>query len=745
MALAPWRICVDTGGTFTDCIAFAPDGTERRVKVLSSSSLRGSVAQRIDARTLRIAQKWAAPDDFPRGCRVRPLGDAGPGTAVAGFDSKASVLRLADNAAPLLVAGAAFEILCGEEAPVLAARLATGTPMGAPLPPIELRLATTRGTNALLEGKGHPPALFVTRGFADLLEIGTQARPDLFALAIEKPRQLYAAVVEVDERLAADGSIVAPLQLDALAARCDELLARGIAEAAVALMHSYVDPAHERRLAEWLLARGFARVSCSADLAPGIRLLPRAQTAVANAYLAPIVERYLGNVRSQIGESAMQRLLVMTSAGGLQSPARFRPKDSLLSGPAGGVVGQASAARRSGCARSIGFDMGGTSTDVSRFDGDFIYVFEHRVGHAHLLAPALAVETVAAGGGSVCGYRGGQLFVGPESAGADPGPACYGAGGPLAITDVNLLLGRIHDREFEIPIDRAAAERRAREVLETLNRDSRETTTLEALLAGFLEIANERMADAIARISVGEGCDPADYALVSFGGAGGQHACAVARLLGMRTILVPEDASLLSAAGLAQAVVERFAERQVLRPLSECAGEIEPMLAALAGDARHAVVEEGNAPEDVIVRRRIANLRIEGQDAALAMECSDVASLERAFRARYEELFAYFPARKRIELESLRVVASTRPASTARIGGTHERREAAPSGSTRCILDGDARDIPVFARMDLAPGDGAAGPAMVAERHTSVLVAPGWRFHLDAARTLVLELAEEGR
>jgi len=745
MAVSSWRICVDTGGTFTDCIAFAPDGTERRVKVLSSSSLRGAVAERIESRSLRVAQKWNAPDDFPRGCRARALGSGREGVVVERFDARASILHLAADAPDDLAPGVAFEILCGEEAPVLAARLATGTPMGAPLPSIELRLATTRGTNALLEGKGHPPAFFVTRGFADLLEIGTQARPDLFALDIEKPKQLYAAVVEVDERLAADGGVRVPLVLDALGPACDALLARGVTEAAVALMHSYLDPTHEHRLAQWLLARGFARVSCSADLAPGIRILPRAQTAVANAYLAPIVERYLGNVRAQVGEASMRRLLVMTSAGGLQSPARFRPKDSLLSGPAGGVVGQAAAARRSGFERSIGFDMGGTSTDVSRFDGDFVYVFEHRVGHAHLLAPALAVETVAAGGGSVCGWRGGQLFVGPESCGADPGPACYGAGGPLAITDVNLLLGRIYDREFEIPIDRAAAERRAREILDALNCDTATPTTLHALLGGFLDIANERMADAINRISVAEGCDPAEYALVSFGGAGGQHACAVARLLGMKTILVPGDASLLSAAGLAQAVVERFAERQVLRPLADCADEIDAMLRVLADDACNAVVGEGHAAADVIVRRRIANLRIEGQDAVLSMECDAPAALEAAFRARYRELFAYFPARKRVELESLRVVASTRPASTAAAVALAARSPAKAQGTARCVLDGVARDIPVYMRGSLAPGDGADGPAMVAERHTSVLVEPGWRFHLDAARTVVLERAEEAR
>ncbi|HEX6199176.1 MAG TPA: hydantoinase/oxoprolinase family protein, partial [Thermoanaerobaculia bacterium] len=432
----------------------------------------------MDDRTLELAEDWvpAALRDrggppLLAGCAFRVLGGGAGGTpvAAAGFEPAASRLLLEADPGAGARPGAAFELVSEEEAPVLAARLLTGTPQDRPLPPLALRLATTRGTNALLERKGVATALFVTRGFGDLLVIGDQARPELFALAVEKPAPLHAEVVEVAERLAADGSVVEALELDgaageALGRRVDELLAAGIRSAAVALLHAYRNPGHERALGRFLRERGVRHVSLSSELAPLIKILPRAETAVVDAYLAPILGDYLERVRRALPEAGGATLHAMTSAGGLVGAAEYRAKDSLLSGPAGGVVGMADAGRRSGFERVIGFDMGGTSTDVARCDGAFEYVFEHRVGDARLLAPALAIETVAAGGGSVCRFAGGRLLVGPESAGADPGPACYGAGGPLTLTDVNLLLGRLDPERFGIPVDREAAEARLAEL-----------------------------------------------------------------------------------------------------------------------------------------------------------------------------------------------------------------------------------------------------------------------------------------
>ena len=569
-----WQVWVETGGTFTDCIARAPNGTLHRAKVLSSSALRGTIVEAIDAQGLRIQERWNAPADFVRGLPFTLLGAADTAAIITAYDPVAQTLAL-DR--PVAIApGAAFEVRFPYEAPVLAARLVTHTLPDQPLPPMALRVATTRGTNALLTRRGTPPAFFVTAGFGDLLEIGTQQRPDLFALDIIKPTPLTGAIVEVEERLSADGSVVRPLDEDAVAHAAQRLVAQGVRTAAVALMHSYRNPAHERRVAEILRSAGFTHVSVSSELAPFVKHLPRAQTAVVNAYLAPILDAYLGGIEQELPADAT--LHVMTSAGGLVRHSDFHPKDSLLSGPAGGVVGALHAGRAAGFERIIAFDMGGTSTDVARCDGGFDYVWEHTVGDAHLVAPALAIESVAAGGGSICYADKHGLHVGPQSAGANPGPASYGAGGPLTITDVNLLLDRVQSEHFEIPLDYAAAERAADSLLTDLAQHTGETTLRDSVLRGLLDIANERMADAIRRISLRRGYDPADYALVAFGGAGDQHACAVAAKLGIRTVIVPPDASLLSAWGLGQATIERFAEQQTEVEVHVLQGE-RPMAA----------------------------------------------------------------------------------------------------------------------------------------------------------------------
>ncbi|HXO21990.1 MAG TPA: hydantoinase/oxoprolinase family protein, partial [Thermoanaerobaculia bacterium] len=650
-----------------------------------------------------------------------------------------ATLRVDGPLPPGELAGAAVELQAAEEAPVLAARLVTATPPGQPLPPLAMRLATTRGTNALLERKGAATALFITRGFADLLRIGTQQRPDLFALDIRRPAPLYGAVVEVAERLAADGSVLVPLDEAALAGlerEAGRLRSQGFAAAAVALLHSYRNAVHEEAVAGALRRAGFAHVSLSAELAPFIQILPRAETAVVDAYLSAPIEGYLSRVAGALPQGSLH---VMTSAGGLVRASSFRAKDSLLSGPAGGVVGAAEAGRRSGLARIIAFDMGGTSTDVARYDGDFEYLFEHRVGDAHLVAPALAVESVAAGGGSICRFDGTQLKVGPESTGASPGPACYGAGGPLTLTDVNLLLGRLDAERFEIPVDAAAAERALEEVRRQLAGSGQEPLPLEALLGGFLDIANERMSEAIRRISLARGYDPAAYALVAFGGAGAQHACAVAGLLGIGRVLVPEDAGLLSAAGLGAAVVERFAQRQVLQPTSEVRGEIDGWVAELGAEAISAVAAEGVAAEDAKVRRRLLDLRFVGQEEVIAVEHAPGAAVEEAFGRAYRELYGYAPEGRPIELVSIRVVASSRLSEPLVAAARPEAHRAEPTGTRRACLAGGWSEVAVFERESLRPGAEFAGPALVFESHSATVVEEGWRGRVDAAGGLILE------
>jgi len=731
-------VWIDTGGTFTDGLAVDPHGRLRRTKVLSSSALRATVAA-VEGTAIVLAEPpWELPAGFFTGFACALLGDP-ESRRVLGWERRQRRLTLERPLPRPARPGDGVELRSPEEAPVLAARLLTGTPIGRPLPPTAMRLATTRGTNALLERRGAPTALFVTAGFGDLLRIGTQQRAELFALRPIKPEPLVAAVVEVGERLDARGGVVEPLDEARLRRDAAAVLAGGVDVAAVALLHAYRDPRHEHRVAAVLREEGFRYVSTSAELAPLIRLLPRAETAVVDATLAPVISGYVARVAEALAGGSLH---VMTSAGGLVRAAGFRPKDSLLSGPAGGVVGMVAAGRRSGFTRVIGFDMGGTSTDVARCDGEVEYVFEHRVGDATLVAPALAVESVAAGGGSVCRWDGQRLFVGPESAGADPGPACYGNGGPLTVTDVNLALGRLDPARFGIPIDLEAAARAVGELTVAVRAVSG-ADAAEAVLEGLLEIADERMADAIRRISLRRGFDPAGYALVAFGGAGGQHACAVARLLGIGTVLVPADAGLLSAVGLGRAVIERFAERQVLAPLDELGDGLEEIFGELTGVARDAVAAEGVDPGEVVVRRRIANLRFAGQDSSLAVEVGIGADAGRAFRRAYRRLYGYLPAARVVEVESLRVVASSRPARERRRPAPRARRRAQVRGEQRCWVGGGWRRVPLLAREDLRPGDRAVGPALVSEAHAATFLPPGWRLTVDGARALVLTAVGE--
>lgn len=734
---------MDTGGTFTDAIGRGPNGTMRRVKVLSSGVLRGTITAQTGPDTLMVQENWDAPPNFIRGLTLSI-----PSTAfaarVASFDPENGVIVLQTPLPATISAQMPFEIRFNEEAPVVACRLLTGTPAGDALPPLSLRLATTRGTNALLTHSGVPPALFLTTGFGDLLEIGTQQRPDLFALDIMKPAPLYREVIEVTERLDAGGTVLRPLDEPRLRADAARLVCEGVTTAAVALLHSYLNPIHERRIAEILREAGFTHVSLSCDLAPFIKILPRAETALVNAYLAPVIDSYLSGVRATLPENTT--LHVMTSTGGLVSAGTFHPKDSLLSGPAGGIVGAARAGERAGFPKIIAFDMGGTSTDVARFDGAFDYVWEHTVGDAHLATPALAIETVAAGGGTVCSVGLQGLKAGPESAGAFPGPACYGTGGPLTITDVNLLLGRILPDRFGIPLSQSHAERAARQFLTDLGEDD---TNRDIVLEGLLEIANERMSDAIRRISVRRGYDPTEYALLSFGGAGGQHACAVAERLGIVTVVVPPDASLLSAWGIGHAAIERFAECQVLRVLDvEMTDQVTAMMARLSDEAIDAVIAEGIDRIGVSVRRRIVNLRLVGQESTQSIEFDPSVPLTEAFAARFQAVFGYPPpADRKIEVDSLRVVAGSAvpaPDTTEDESDSNavaDAEEPVPAQSVQAYFGCRWQTVPTYERNDLRTGDRIAGPALITEQHSITVLETGWRCHVHASGSLVLAYA----
>lgn len=644
-----WRIAADTGGTFTDCHALDSQGRESRCKVLSTGHLRAICESKTDT-LVRLAGLPPLPNAFLVGFQISAVGDD-DSFIITSFDSTLGAITL--DQSPSWLSGTLLELTTGEEAPVLGARILTNTPPGRDFPPLSLRIATTRATNALLERKGGRIALFITRGFGDLLQIGDQRRADLFALKHE-PRPLFHEITcEVAERLSVTGEVLEPLDEAAVRASALACIAHGITTAAVSLLHGHPHPRHELRVAEILRGCGFTHLTLSHQTAAFAKLLPRAQSTVADAYLLAPVQSFLNGIRRVSPD-----MQVMTSAGGLKTADDIRPKDMLLSGPAGGAIGAANAARRLGITKIITFDMGGTSTDVARIDTRPGYRFSQAVAGMKLLAPCVAIETVAAGGGSICRMTHHGLAVGPESAGSNPGPACYGKGGPLTITDVNLLLGRFDPAKAPIPLDVEAAKQRLRELHTQTGADLSETELLHALL----RLAVEHMSDAIRRISIGEGYDPVDHALLAFGGAGPQHACAVAESLGMKTILVPEHAGILSAVGLQEAVPERIIEKEHRVPLSA-------FLSDTAG-----------FPEKSDDAIQIAELRLKGQDTPLQVEFDDPADLPELYCKAYERLFGYAPpVNREIELVSVRIIIREAQCS-AQPGALHvQHLEPAPT------------------------------------------------------------------
>jgi 5-oxoprolinase (ATP-hydrolysing) len=458
-----WEFSIDVGGTFTEVIARAPDGAVRRLKLLSSGVTKGRVAAGSTRDVIFDPARGGDPSGFWTGWRVAILDEAGAATAagdVAEFDSASGELRVRGLSSPPEI-GAHYELRCELEAPVVAIRYLMGLRLAEPVPPVVLRLGTTRGTNALITRRGARTALVTTRGFGDVLEIGYQARPRLFELTVRKSPPLASAVVEIDERMTHGGEMLTTPSEAEVRRQLVDLQAAGAQSLAICLLHADRHPGHEQLVARVAREVGFREISVSHEVAPLPKLVARADTTVVDAYLNPVLREYVARLAESLPGSQIR---LLTSAGGLVAAQKFRGKDSILSGPAGGVVGFSRAAQAASFSRAIGFDMGGTSTDVARFDaargGRFELEYETEKAGVRLVAPTMAIETVAAGGGSICRFDGVKLVVGPESAGADPGPACYGRGGPLTVTDCNLVLGRIDAARFPFPLDVGAARER---------------------------------------------------------------------------------------------------------------------------------------------------------------------------------------------------------------------------------------------------------------------------------------------
>ncbi|MDQ1159162.1 5-oxoprolinase (ATP-hydrolyzing) [Sphingomonas sp. SORGH_AS 950] len=658
--MAGWSFWIDRGGTFTDVVARAPDGTLTTAKLLSE-----------------------APERYA---------DA----AIAGIRT---ILGLADDA------------------PLPADRIA------------EVKMGTTVATNALLERKGARTLLVVDRGFANLLVIGDQTRPRLFDLAVRRPAPLYDGVIEIGGRIDADGMVVLPLDEEETAAQLAAKRAEGFEAVAIALTHGWAHGDTEARVAALARAAGFTQISASHVVSPMIGLVARGRTAVVDAYLSPVLRRYVDRVAGALGPIPLH---FMQSSGGLADARAFQGKDAILSGPAGGVVAAARTAQAAGIDRVIGFDMGGTSTDVALYAGRFERVLDAEVAGVEMRVPMMAIDTVAAGGGSILHYDGSRFRVGPDSAGAHPGPACYRRGGPLTVTDANVLVGKIQPAHFpavfgpngDQPLDMEAPRRAFAELAAEMG-----MADPRAVAEGFLEVAVAHMAAAIKRVALERGEDVTGFALQCFGGAGGQHACRVAEVLGMRTVLIHPLAGVLSAYGMGLADRVAIRQRSVERPLGT---PLDAIMAAL-GDEAAAEVGAG--------ARRVAtvHLRYAGTDTALPVDWAEDDAMHAAFEAAHRARFGFVSPNAELVVESVMVEAIlpgepvTPPPLPPREGPLPP-----PLSHVSVWTNGAEHATPVHDRATLRPGDRIAGPALIREAIATTMVEPGWTLRVGDGGELLL-------
>ncbi len=672
-----WQFWIDRGGTFTDVVVSRPDGRLEALKLLSENPGRYEDAAAEGIR--RALARWSA-DDLP-------------------------------------------------ERPVEA-----------------VKMGTTVATNALLERRGAKTALVVTEGFRDSLLIGYQNRPDIFALDIVRPAPLYSRIIEVHERVSADGEVLAAPGEAAVLRAFEDCVAAGAESAAICLLHGYRHPAHERQLARLAQRAGFRQVAASHDVEPLIKFVSRAETTLADAYLTPVLDRYVASLKKALADVAQpRRLMFMQSNGGLVLAEHFRGKDSILSGPAAGVVGMAEAARASGLEKLIGFDMGGTSTDVSAWSGEYERSNESEVAGVRLRAPMMAIHTIAAGGGSALRYADGRYQTGPESAGADPGPAAYRRGGPLTVTDANVLLGRIPARWFPSVFGPSGAEPLDEDVVRDhfaalagkIGADVGREPAVEEVAAGFLAVAVENMANAIRKITIERGEDVRDFTLCSFGGAGGQHACQVAEVLGIERVWLHPMAGVLSAYGMGLADVRVDRQQTVELPLDASSlPRVESLVERLRAECDRRLADQNVDRE----RRRFvvrAGVRVTGSDTVLDVELTDPAGMAAEFAERYRDRFGAEPDDRALTIATASVSA-TGMEQTVDEPLLGPAPAAAPVDHGRLWTDGGWHDVPIYRRDALGPGGMLAGPAIVAEEHGTTVINSGWEGKVNPHGHLLL-------
>jgi 5-oxoprolinase (ATP-hydrolysing) len=652
-----------------------------------------------------------------------------------------------------------------------------GLSPGASIPSARInavKMGTTVATNALLERKGERTLLLITKGFRDALRIGYQARPKIFARHIVKPDMLYERVVEVDERVHADASVERAIDLDAVRGELERAKADGIGAVAIVLMHAYRYNVHEQQLASLARELGFSQVSASHEVSPLIKLVGRGDTTVVDSYLSPILRRYVAQVAGDLhgggsdvssssgeAENSAPRLMFMMSSGGLTAADLFRGKDAILSGPAAGVVGMAETGRSAGFTRLIGFDMGGTSTDVSHFAGEYERAFETEVAGVRMRAPMMLIHTVAAGGGSILHYDGARFRVGPDSAGANPGPKCYRRGGPLAVTDANVMVGklipdffpRIFGPRQNLPLDADAV----RAAFAALAKEIGGGRSSEEVADGFIKIAVENMANAIKKISVQRGYDVTRYTLNCFGGAGGQHACLVADALGMTSVLIHPLSSLLSAYGMGLADIRSVRQQAIEEPFGKKAhASLDTVARRLASNAVAEVEGQGVALGKIRLHVR-AHVRYAGTDTPLIVDAggfksasgenltlASLAKMKTAFERAHKAQFGFIDRSKDLVIEAISVEAigggatfKEKPRKTAR------RSLPAPARRTRFFSGGQWHRAVVYMRQTLSPGHKVKGPAIIIEPHQTVVVEHGWQAELTAKDHLVLRRVQK--
>lgn len=617
-----------------------------------------------------------------------------------------------------------------------------------PMDAIEhVKMGTTVATNALLERQGDRTLYVTTTGFGDALRIGYQTRPKLFDLNIVLPEQLYEEVLEVAERLDAHGEILQSPDPAAVRKGLQQAYDRGIRAVAIAFIHGYKNPLHERQVAAIAKEIGFSQISLSSDVSPLMKLVSRGDTTVVDAYLSPILRRYVDQIADQLGESP--NLMFMQSNGGLTDARLFQGKDAILSGPAGGVVGMVRTAAMDGYDKIIGFDMGGTSTDVAHYDGEFERSFDTVVAGVRMQAPMMKIHTVAAGGGSILHFDGSRFRVGPESAGANPGPACYLRGGPLTVTDCNVMLGKIQPQHFphvfgphaDQPLDAGIVTQKFNELARQIaSATGRPQQTAEEVAEGFLRIAVTNMANAIKEISVQRGYDVTEYTLNCFGGAGGQHACLVADALGMNQIFLHPFAGVLSAYGMGLAEVRSLRKVQVEKAFDNNASEIIRSSASeLSDNVRHEIMAQGVATENITIRVR-AHLRYQGTDTSLEVDAGSKQQMLEHFESAHRRQFGFIVSGRQLVIEAVSVegIGATETMADEQPSAEQQNSQPQPDDRIRLYSQGRSLETPLFKRENLKPGQEVMGPAIMTEEIGTIVVEKGWKATLNRRNHLIL-------